>query len=605
MREILAVVIPVTKMITHLESETVTMPSVIPLVTTLMEEMNSIIDKTAKGLDKLTTDAGSEFCQTLIQQITERLGPYCPSTYNPQEWKGVNSIRRDMRDSVLAAATAMVLDPTRKTSQVPPMKRKGLKQLVLFVATMHQDVRDLAKRRLAAERCRSAPEAQVSSEAVCTVDGATKGLRADGTIAYDVPISSGLPEIVSAGQVERYIMRELDNYLNDKVDVADRTDATCTVVPPDINALSWWSNNCDLYPAMAILAKRYLGIPPSSSSSERLFKTGSLNLSKKRRRLSQRNIRNSMVVGSTSPSEWKTIISQSDRSPMLKLNGAADKHLAESDLSGESVVAAEEPSRSRLSTFASDLKKIQDILPLRLFDSSWVAQLLQGDGNNSPELHTGLVLEEENIYQESEFEEDGGFNDDDVINSPQDDEDDEDYRPTTHVMRASAELPGASADAGEPAMAQLLTSSPPKSLAQLFRPAEPLLLDPPATANTEALPSAPKLTLQDAVRGAEDIVGNVKKQRTDILPAAQSLGAVPSCQRQAREQHQEADVDYVEVSVGSVIRLECRKNSATGRHGLFVISSEDSYEKVCSKKHPHEFDPEPIEFYVDRIGRLS
>ncbi|WAR00525.1 TRA1-like protein [Mya arenaria] len=56
-------------------------------------------------------------------------------------------------------------------------------------------------------------------------------------------------------------------------------------VDPRYPALSWWKQNESKYPKLSILAKKYLAIPASSVSSERIFSlTGNL-ISKKRSRL--------------------------------------------------------------------------------------------------------------------------------------------------------------------------------------------------------------------------------------------------------------------------------------------------------------------------------
>jgi len=58
---------------------------------------------------------------------------------------------------------------------------------------------------------------------------------------------------------------ELDQYLQEPV--CDRKTT---------NPLDWWAGNCKRYPILAKLAKKYLGAPPTSVPSERVFSTAGL-----------------------------------------------------------------------------------------------------------------------------------------------------------------------------------------------------------------------------------------------------------------------------------------------------------------------------------------
>jgi hypothetical protein len=51
---------------------------------------------------------------------------------------------------------------------------------------------------------------------------------------------------------------------------------------PRVDPLVWWSQHCEKYPTVAMLAKKYLAIPSSTASSERVFSFAKLILIKKR-----------------------------------------------------------------------------------------------------------------------------------------------------------------------------------------------------------------------------------------------------------------------------------------------------------------------------------
>ena len=52
-----------------------------------------------------------------------------------------------------------------------------------------------------------------------------------------------------------------------------------------LDPLNWWSVNATNYPIISVLAKKYLAIPASSASSERVFSTAKNITDKKRWRL--------------------------------------------------------------------------------------------------------------------------------------------------------------------------------------------------------------------------------------------------------------------------------------------------------------------------------
>ena len=51
--------------------------------------------------------------------------------------------------------------------------------------------------------------------------------------------------------------------------------------------LAYWELNSSNYPILAILARRYLAILATSTSSERYFSQGALNINKLRNRLNK------------------------------------------------------------------------------------------------------------------------------------------------------------------------------------------------------------------------------------------------------------------------------------------------------------------------------
>ncbi len=54
-----------------------------------------------------------------------------------------------------------------------------------------------------------------------------------------------------------------------------------------VDPLNWWKAQELYYPRLALVAKKYLGIPASSATVERLFSTASLVLSQRRMRLTK------------------------------------------------------------------------------------------------------------------------------------------------------------------------------------------------------------------------------------------------------------------------------------------------------------------------------
>ena len=58
-----------------------------------------------------------------------------------------------------------------------------------------------------------------------------------------------------------------------------------TEVDEDCNPLHWWSINASKFPSLAVLAKKYLGIPATSTPSERIFSSMGQVVNRLRNRL--------------------------------------------------------------------------------------------------------------------------------------------------------------------------------------------------------------------------------------------------------------------------------------------------------------------------------
>ncbi|CAD6230743.1 GSCOCG00012193001-RA-CDS [Cotesia congregata] len=60
----------------------------------------------------------------------------------------------------------------------------------------------------------------------------------------------------------------------------------CGLIGPQQDPLIWWRQEKNKYPRLSLMARRYLGIPSTSSESERLFSTAGDIVSDKRTSLS-------------------------------------------------------------------------------------------------------------------------------------------------------------------------------------------------------------------------------------------------------------------------------------------------------------------------------
>jgi len=87
------------------------------------------------------------------------------------------------------------------------------------------------------------------------------------------------------------LRRELDNYkaMSHVKFVDTQLDDNNVEYEARSNPLAWWKKNEKMFPTLAILARRYLCIPATSSPSERLFSTAGLTISKRRNALGDEN----------------------------------------------------------------------------------------------------------------------------------------------------------------------------------------------------------------------------------------------------------------------------------------------------------------------------
>jgi len=61
-------------------------------------------------------------------------------------------------------------------------------------------------------------------------------------------------------------------------------------VPINHDPLSWWKENCHRFPRIWALAAKYLCVPATSVSSERVFSTAGLVVNRLRSRLSPEHV---------------------------------------------------------------------------------------------------------------------------------------------------------------------------------------------------------------------------------------------------------------------------------------------------------------------------
>ena len=73
---------------------------------------------------------------------------------------------------------------------------------------------------------------------------------------------------------------EIERYIGCQIEEIDH----------NLTVLEWWKKNSAFFPRLSVLAKKFLAIPASSVSSERVFSLGGQIVSKKRCRLSHNNV---------------------------------------------------------------------------------------------------------------------------------------------------------------------------------------------------------------------------------------------------------------------------------------------------------------------------
>ena len=105
-----------------------------------------------------------------------------------------------------------------------------------------------------------------------------------------------LQDVICIGEsskpVSDVIEQEVARYLG-----ASQTDT-------DLTILQWWKKNGPFYPRLSCLAKKFLAIPASSVSSERVFSLAGHLVSKKRARLSSANIDNMIFLNKNMEYYW-------------------------------------------------------------------------------------------------------------------------------------------------------------------------------------------------------------------------------------------------------------------------------------------------------------
>lgn len=92
-----------------------------------------------------------------------------------------------------------------------------------------------------------------------------------------------LEDVVCVGEsldVENAAEHEIERYLGCQIEAVDH----------NLTVLEWWKKNSLFFPRISMLAKKFLVIPASSVSSERVFSLGGQINSKKRCRLSHSNV---------------------------------------------------------------------------------------------------------------------------------------------------------------------------------------------------------------------------------------------------------------------------------------------------------------------------
>ena len=98
---------------------------------------------------------------------------------------------------------------------------------------------------------------------------------------FDDPVPDTYSVNPSHDVLEEEISYEVKHYLKYKID---------GVKNKSFDILKWWKDNNDMFPNLSILAKQYLCIPASSTSSERCFSIANNIVTKSRNRLLPENV---------------------------------------------------------------------------------------------------------------------------------------------------------------------------------------------------------------------------------------------------------------------------------------------------------------------------
>ena len=107
-------------------------------------------------------------------------------------------------------------------------------------------------------------------------------------------VDDWLADVVCTGQEQtpvKNVMLEVDRYLG-------------TEVTGRMSVLLWWGQNSMFYPHIASLARKYHAISASSVPSERVFSLSDQLVSKKRARLSPKNVDNMVFFNKNRKLYW-------------------------------------------------------------------------------------------------------------------------------------------------------------------------------------------------------------------------------------------------------------------------------------------------------------
>ena len=104
--------------------------------------------------------------------------------------------------------------------------------------------------------------------------------------SYDLLTAVESSEDSSESDTSNINTISIDNLVEGVVDAELARYNKETPLETNSNPLEWWKNKMKTYPIIANVARRYLGIPASSASVERLFSVAGLTISDDRGRLS-------------------------------------------------------------------------------------------------------------------------------------------------------------------------------------------------------------------------------------------------------------------------------------------------------------------------------